>query len=204
MYKYFVVLFLFETRKNFVRMIKNCYQLKRYKISIKQNKKSSQIKMEMPLCCLSTEHLPFTKTILNILLPHIFRGKCFNDGELPFRIEVENTETGHLFEHILLEYLCDYKIKLGAKTVTFCGETQWNWKKEKRGIFNITVNTCDEDVDIFYPALEKSIELFDFILENGQRNFTNNTFNNWYYLLAVDFLAAPRLDLCPPFFPIRL
>lgn len=163
---------------------------RKYKLEVKHQKRSTKISLRMPLGLLTTSDLPLTKLILDNLLPSIFKCKCFNDGELPFKMEVNNTETGHLFEHILLENLCEFKIKSGCKKVTYCGETQWNWRKEKRGIFNITVNVSNKDRNIFYPALKKTIELFDFIIDNGRQEYDQSSINDWYSLLSCRFLCS--------------
>ncbi|KKR25220.1 MAG: hypothetical protein UT56_C0002G0034 [Candidatus Levybacteria bacterium GW2011_GWB1_39_7] len=59
---------------------------------------------------IETDQLPKTFEILNKMLPSIFKSKCYNDKNLPFFIEVRSTEIGHLFEHIMLEYICQLNI----------------------------------------------------------------------------------------------
>lgn len=154
--------------KNRVRIINNnlksTYKSKWFKIRIKHQFLQTSIRMTSALCVLNTESMPLTYDILNKELPGIFKSKCFNDGELPFHIEVKKTEIGHLFEHILLEYLCNEKIKSGAKSAKYCGETSWNWKKEKRGLFNIVVSSPISEKEIFYDSLLKSIQLLNKII----------------------------------------
>ncbi len=116
----------------------------------------------------NTRSIPETYDILNTSLPQIFRSKCFNDDKLPFSKEVQSTEIGHLFEHILLEYLCDYKFTKGYNDAVFTGETSWNWKKDPYGTFHIRVNSAHDDIDIFQKALKKTIILVSLIMRNNE------------------------------------
>lgn len=112
----------------------------------------------------NTHKIPSTYPLLNQYLPQIFLSKCFNDAKLPFKDEVRHTEIGHLFEHILLEYLCVYKFTKGYSDVVFSGETSWNWRREPYGLFHINVNSGYEDLDIFPKAFEKTIVLMSQIM----------------------------------------
>jgi hypothetical protein len=150
------------------------YKTKKYHLKIQIGTQNTVIKMTTTPSILRTSSLPNTCEILAQKLPGVFKTKCFNEDELPFRKEARNTELGHLFEHILLEYLCEYKIRLGSRHASFCGETSWNWVKEKRGVFNITLSSTLADSHIFYLALEKSIKLLDFIIKNGKDNLIDN------------------------------
>lgn len=125
--------------------------------------------MQMLWPVFSTNKLFYTKRILDYYLPSIYNSKCFNNGELPFKIEVQNTEVGHLFEHILLEYLCIFKIKAGFKKATYMGETRWNWKRDKRGTFKITVSSFKKEKKFFKLALKESISLFNLIIRSKER-----------------------------------
>ncbi|HEX7042608.1 MAG TPA: hypothetical protein VF189_05145 [Patescibacteria group bacterium] len=111
--------------------------------------------------------MPKTLTILNDLLPTIFKSKCFNTENIPFKTEVKRTELGHLFEHILLEYLCILKIEKGFDEATFSGVTDWDWTKNPKGSFMITISINKKDNDIFPKALKNSISLFSLILEKN-------------------------------------
>lgn len=111
-----------------------------------------------------TGELPHTYKTLEAALPTIFKSKCYNSEKLPFHKEVKNTELGHLFEHILLEYLCDAKIEKGAKRATFSGHTEWNWQRDLRGTFHITLGIKKEDLSFLEVALEKTLNLFNLLL----------------------------------------
>jgi hypothetical protein len=113
---------------------------------------------------INTSSLPQTVSILQCHLPAILNCQCFNDELLPFSEEVKHTEIGHLFEHIMLEYLCQEKLESGYQSADFCGRTSWNWQKELRGTFHITINRHPEDRQFFHKAFEKSVRLMNLIL----------------------------------------
>jgi hypothetical protein len=147
--------------------------------------------MELIGDILSTKQLPSTTKILGEILPSIFNCRCFNNEELPFKTEAKDTELGHLFEHILLEYMCRFKIDSGYKTAKYRGETSWNWNKSKRGVFDIDISISNREKNIFYKALEKSIILINLILQSNEflsckncinvyKNSYNLYKNNWY------------------------
>ncbi len=142
-----------------------------YNISVTHLRNKTEITLKINNGCLSTSLLPHTYNILQNELPHIFASQCFNEGDIPFRKEVVNTETGHLFEHILLEYLSNEKLQSGFRIATYSGETCWNWRKEQRGVFHITVSAKSEERGLFYAALENSLQLFEKIMWNKARNF---------------------------------
>lgn len=138
-----------------------------YNLAVKNSAYGTQIKMTLTTDYFHTNYLPKTSRLLERLLPEVLETKCFNDMNLPFNEEVKNTEIGHLFEHILLEYLCQVKIGDGYQRASFKGLTNWNWKKDPRGTFHITIETKPKDIIYLQYALEKSIELLNRILERN-------------------------------------
>lgn len=173
-------------------MIRNVYfRSDYYNLKIKHKEDQTIINMDIIGDILTTKQLPLTTKILNQVLPNIFNCQCFNNDELTFKREVKNTELGHLFEHILLEYLCRFKIESGYKTARYRGETSWDWKKFKKGIFDIDVSISNREKSIFYRALEKSIILINLIFQSNEllsykncinvyKNSSNLYKNNWY------------------------
>ncbi len=135
-----------------------------YTLAIKNSTNGTQIKMSLMTDYYHTNSLPSTSRFLEKTLPEVLETKCFNDSNLPFDMEVKNTEIGHLFEHILLEYLCQTKIRDGHQRASFRGLTNWNWRKDPKGTFHITIDTKPKDIIYFEYALEKSIELLNKIL----------------------------------------
>ncbi len=116
----------------------------------------------------NTSAIPETLFILKQHLPSILMAQCFNDEEIPFAIEVQKTELGHLFEHILLEYLCKLKLANGSTEASFSGRTYWNWKKDPRGTFHIVIRTGYANAAIFPLALEQTIQLMKILLHSIQ------------------------------------
>ncbi len=112
-----------------------------------------------------TGKMSHTLPTLKKLLPTILKSTCFNENNIPFSIEVLRTELGHLFEHILLEYLCQLKLRKGYEEAMFSGTTDWNWNKYPRGTFQITVSVGEEDLDIFPEAFMKTVTLFELLME---------------------------------------
>ena len=137
-----------------------------YSLAIDVKKQYTELTMTLTIPTVNTRHIPSTFGILNKSLPSIFQSMCFNDEKLPFSTEVKATEVGHLFEHILLEYLCEEKSALGYKDVEYSGETKWNWREDPRGTFHITISSTENDLDIFQPALTKTILLVNKILQS--------------------------------------
>lgn len=133
-------------------------------LQIKHDKTYTRIDMKVLSPTINTIDLPQTFMILKKELPSILRSKCFNDECLPFSREVRRTEIGHLFEHILLEYLCLQKISQGFASATYRGTTNWNWKQEAWGTFHIKINAGNKDELFFEDALSKSIELLKKIM----------------------------------------
>ncbi len=93
-------------------------------------------------------------------LKSILCSQCYNQDDLPFAQEICNTEIGHLVEHVLLEYLCEEKIKLGYSQAEYSGRTDWNWLVNPRGTFRIRIKISPDESDIFARALQQTVDLF--------------------------------------------
>lgn len=138
-----------------------------FTIALRHGKLRTHIAMQLSTSIINTVDLPGTYRALKKFLPSILKSKCFNDDNVPFAEEVKHTEIGHLFEHILLEYLCQHKLAKGVNDVVFSGTTKWNWYLDPRGTFHITVSAGLRNLDIFPIALEKSVQLLQIIIEEG-------------------------------------
>lgn len=134
-----------------------------YSLEAHHTPKKTTLIMHAPHSLLSTSLMPRTAEILLAIEPRILRTKCFNSKNIPFSEEVKNTEIAHLFEHILLEYLCQERINSGRKTAQFSGLTLWNWKKDSRGIFHVEITGNKMDEDLFVRAFSRSIILIETI-----------------------------------------
>lgn len=115
-----------------------------------------------------TKSVPTINKKLERFLPGIFTSQCFNKNNFQFKKECENTELGHLFEHVLLEYLCLGKISKGEKSYSFKGLTTWNWRIEEKGKFNIRIESLyANEKDILRTAFISSLHLFEEILDGN-------------------------------------
>lgn len=136
-----------------------------FSLSLSQKTSHTHITMKLFTQAVNTRVNPLTTYVLRKNLPSVLTSMCFNDANLPFAQEVKNTEIGHLFEHILLEYLCQYKLLKGCNEAIYNGNTHWNWKRDEWGTFHIIVDSGKEDADILPLAIEKSIDLIKKILK---------------------------------------
>jgi hypothetical protein len=142
-----------------------------FSLAIKQKRTSTQITMDLLYNQLNTTEIPYLMDVLQEKLPSVLLTKCYNDLGLPFNEEVLNTEIGHLFEHILLEYLCQHKIAKGARQATYAGRTRWNWNRDPLGRFHIHLTCGTKDADILPPALENTVSLMKLILDYNKPLF---------------------------------
>jgi hypothetical protein len=149
----------------FKHVHKEYYSSDVFSLDIEQSQSHSNITMYLQTPTVNTYAIGETYHILEQTLPSILRATCFNDDKLPFSTEVLQTEIGHLFEHILLEYLCDIKLSHGYKNPIHNGVTRWNWIQDNRGTFHIHIDAGVEDTKLFFEALSLSISLLEEILE---------------------------------------
>ncbi|MGH7204078.1 MAG: cyanophycin synthetase family protein [Candidatus Levyibacteriota bacterium] len=140
-----------------------------FTLAIIQKQTSTRITMDLHYNQLNTEEIPTIVSLLEENLPSVLSTICYNDKNLPFNEEVQNTELGHLFEHILLEYLCQHKLAKGARRATYAGRTKWNWTRDPLGRFHIHFNCGKKDADILPLALEKTVALMKVILSYNQQ-----------------------------------
>lgn len=148
-----MIFIMFEMGKNLL------YTSDLFSLSVLSSKEKVIMTMNSYTTYINTLMLPHTHTFLKERFPSVLRTRCFNDQELPFIQEVQRTEIGHLFEHILLEYLCKFKLRAGHRKAIFSGTTSWNWIKEKEGVFHIEVDAREEDLAYFHAAFSEAIKL---------------------------------------------
>lgn len=135
-----------------------------YSYTVEHFPRRSQIHMQIHSGVYTTSLLPQTYSILQKILPAIFNCECFNDLDQPFSVEVRKTEVAHLFEHILLEYLCLLKEERGNRNTVVNGVTTWDWYINPVGSFVISIDVGLQDKIDFISALQRSTQLFDAIL----------------------------------------
>ncbi len=151
-----------------------------FSLAIIQKQTRTKIIMDLLYNQINTKEIPFIEDLLKENLPSVLAATCYNDLDLPFDEEVRNTEIGHLFEHILLEYLCQNRLAKGAKRATFSGRTKWNWTRDPFGRFHIHLTCGKKDADILPVALEQTVSLMKVLLAYNKNHLflTTNSLNN--------------------------
>ena len=153
-----------------------------FSLRIYHYEKNTILTMKVFAPQITTNELPRTSLILQEALPNVLFSECFNEEKLPFFEEVKATEIGHLFEHILLEYLCLEKIANGYPEATYSGNTNWDWKKDPYGTFYITINVGKHELEFFPFALKKTIALTRKIFQSSAFNFQQKEGNPQFFL----------------------
>lgn len=143
------------------------------KFSSKHFVRSFQFKKDKVVINLAIKNMPYTmdvfpgsRAVLSKFLPSIFKCQCFNPKNQSFYKEAKKTEIAHLFEHIILEYMCLEKVEY-TDEISYSGKTSWNSKKIT-GDFKIEIECSVADSFVFLKALAKSIKLMDIILAEGK------------------------------------
>lgn len=127
-------------------------------LKITHRKNQSDIVMQLFSEHVTTKTLPQTLQLLKEVAPSVLRTKCHNDLHLPFHKEVQDTEIGHLFEHLILDYCSRHS---EDERRTYYGVTEWDWHTEPRGTFHIAVSTGRKDQDLLYQAIAYSYEIIE-------------------------------------------
>ena len=143
-----------------ISKIKNTY----FDLAVTPKKHQIHVLMQLHITDVTTTHMDDVITLLQTHLPSVLTSTCFNEEQLPFSQEVKSTEIGHLFEHIMLEYLCQGKMREGYTEALFAGITTWDWNKDTYGTFHITLHMTKNEHIYFSRALKKSILLLQHIL----------------------------------------
>ncbi len=116
----------------------------------------------------NTKDLPQTTKLLKKHCPSVLSTKCNNALNLPFKEEVKATEVAHLFEHIILQQMCQEQIKEGYYSAEFSGRTIWETAAHPLRIFTIETSITRFHLPFLRPALKKSLALIELILDSGQ------------------------------------
>ncbi len=141
------------------------YNSNLFNLKIRQTRKVTAIDMQLHTPMVNTCDIPGTLEFLQQNYPGVLKTQCFNDKNLPFITEVVATEIGHLFEHILIDQLCALKIKQGAGSAVFNGNTSWNWQKNPYGLFEIWIDIGKKELILLIEALKRTIELTKKLLQ---------------------------------------
>lgn len=122
--------------------------------------------MQVAGTAVNTREFPRTLGLLRAYCPLVLATECFNDDNLPFREEVKRTEIGHLFEHLLLTYLCHSKANTAGSRRSYEGKTSWNWKREPWGRFHIYLPDTNARSLEFTTAYRQALRLTDRVMSN--------------------------------------
>jgi hypothetical protein len=136
-----------------------------FNLKIRQTSRVTVIDMQLGVSFVNTCDIPGTLEFLQQNYPSVLKTQCFNEKNLPFAVEVNETEIGHLFEHLLIDNLCSLKIKSGAKKASFNGTTSWNWQENPRGFFQIWIDIGREDLELLISALKQTINLTSLLIQ---------------------------------------
>lgn len=68
------------------------------------------------------------------MLPSLREHICYNRSGLSFPEELENTELGHVFEHVMLAIL-------ERRGLCTSGQTTWNWHRDQIGTYHVTISS---------------------------------------------------------------
>ncbi len=88
------------------------------------------------------------------LLPGLARHRCDNAAGAAFAAEVRDTEIAHLLEHVACELMA-----LAGSPRTLRGETAWDFARDGRGVFRVTLRFDDDLVAL--GALKAAAEIVD-------------------------------------------
>lgn len=139
-----------------------------FTLKVKVGQNHTDIFMQMTGQKFDTRYFPATKAILLDTVPTVLQTQCFNDANLPFEVEVQKTEFGHLFEHVLIDLLCAAKSQTNqdCKEISISGVTSWDWNKDGLGTFHIRIDACGSDEKLILETLNKTIPIINSILES--------------------------------------
>ncbi len=141
------------------------YTSNTFTLRIKHTGLETKMIMRINNNIINTKMLPRTLETIKKTIPSVLRSTCYNDNNTPFYKEVLRTEIGHLFEHILIEYMCLIKMQTGALAAEYSGVTKWNWVVHPVGSFHITVSSGKEDLLYFSEAIKKTISLTEYLFQ---------------------------------------
>lgn len=114
----------------------------------------------------STSHFPQLFEDLRVLLPEIMVAQCDNPNNAPFCEEMKETQTAHLFEHLVLEYLCKLRLRAGSSEASYEGRTFWDTTKSAGENSMIVISRQGEPQSVFVEAVTLSMQLLAQLIVN--------------------------------------
>ena len=137
-----------------------------YSLVVNHQKDKVHLEMRCNFSLTNTSRFVDIGFFIKSFVPSVFKTRCFNKTNLPFKKEVLHTELGHFFEHILLDQLCALTVEQ-RKNLRYRGLTKWNWTKEKKGIFHIYIDCRFLDKYSFNTALKNSKFIFNKLISSS-------------------------------------
>ena len=120
----------------------------------------------------STSQFPQLVEDLRVLLPEIMVAQCDNPNNIPFCEEMKETQTAHLFEHVILEYLCKLRLRSGFGEASYEGRTFWDTTKAPGENSMIAISRQGESQSVFEEAVTLSIILLKQLIKSTESNHT--------------------------------
>jgi hypothetical protein len=150
-------------------LYRTCHNSNLFSLAVKYGSANTKLIMKLMHTTVNTRELPHTVAILRRMIPSVLKSTCYNEDNYPFFKEVQHTEIGHLFEHILIELICLLKVNNGYDDVEVSGVTKWNWVLYPKGTFHITISVGEDDTQFFTEAMQRTIDIINIILLSGQQ-----------------------------------
>ncbi|MCX8007345.1 MAG: hypothetical protein N3B11_04420 [Coriobacteriia bacterium] len=86
-----------------------------------------------------TSSIPGLAERVREILPTLEMHLCDNPSGRSFAEELADTEVPHLFEHVVMEIMA-----LAGSPRTLRGQTRWDFKRDGKGVFRISVEYDDD------------------------------------------------------------
>ncbi len=141
-----------------------------YSLDICHNVDKTVIDMQLFGAQVTTGLLPQTLSILQTHAPTVLLTECDNDLNVPFIQEVVDTEIGHLFEHLIIDFLCQNEPETIRESRIYSGLTEWNWHIHPRGKFTITIWIGEKESKRLHAAVMYSSQIVQKILDSETLN----------------------------------
>lgn len=90
------------------------------------------------------------------LLPGLARHTCENEAGKSFLVELHDTETAHLLEHVTCELMA-----LAGSPRSLRGETSWDFARDGRGVFRVRLQ-FDSDL-VALGALKEAVSVVEWL-----------------------------------------
>lgn len=94
------------------------------------------------------------------LLPGLARHTCDNDAGRSFVLEMRDTETAHLLEHVTCELMA-----LSGSPRSLKAETAWDFRRDGAGAFRISV-AYDDDL-VALGAVKHAADIVEWLFSGG-------------------------------------